>query len=192
MHGSAGLVCRLHSRRRLSGLQSVKILGIDPGLIITGYAVLEQQGSRIHPLEAGTIDSGTSRDALPARLRRLHEELNGLITDHQPDCIALEQLYSHYEHPRTAILMGHARGVIVLAAGLHDIPLHHYAATQVKSALTGNGRASKAQIQQLVQRTFGLAEIPQPPDVADAMAIALCHIYHSGTRSVADLARASR
>jgi crossover junction endodeoxyribonuclease RuvC len=170
----------------------VKVLGIDPGLIITGYAVLEQQNGSIRPLEAGTIDSGTSRDSLPARLRRLHEELNALIVDHQPDCIALEQLYSHYEHPRTAILMGHARGVIVLAAGLHDIPLHHYAATQVKSALTGNGRASKAQIQQLVQRTFGLAEVPQPPDVADAMAIALCHIYHSGTRSVGDYARMSR
>jgi crossover junction endodeoxyribonuclease RuvC len=169
----------------------VKVLGIDPGLIITGYAVLEQQNGSIRPLEAGTIDSGTSRDSLPARLRRLHEELNALIVDHQPDCIALEQLYSHYEHPRTAILMGHARGVIVLAAGLHDIPLHHYAATQVKSALTGNGRASKAQIQQLVQRTFGLAEVPQPPDVADAMAIALCHIYHSGTRSVGDYVRMS-
>jgi crossover junction endodeoxyribonuclease RuvC len=170
----------------------VKILGIDPGLIITGYAVLEQQNGSIRPLEAGTIDSGSSRDSLPARLRRLHEELNSLIVDHEPDCIALEQLYSHYEHPRTAILMGHARGVIVLAAGLHDIPLHHYAATQVKSALTGNGRASKAQIQQLVQRTFGLAEVPQPPDVADAMAIALCHIYHSGTRSVGDYVRMSR
>lgn len=170
----------------------MKILGIDPGLIVTGYAVLEQRGTSIRPLEAGTIDSGSSRDALPIRLRRLHEELNVLILDHHPDCIALEQLYSHYEHPRTAILMGHARGVIVLAAGLHDIPLHHYAATQVKSALTGNGRASKAQIQQLVQRTFGLAEIPQPPDVADAMAIALCHIYHSGTRSVADVARLAR
>jgi crossover junction endodeoxyribonuclease RuvC len=170
----------------------MKILGIDPGLIVTGYAVLEQRNGSIRPLEAGTIDSGSSRDALPIRLRRLHEELNALISDHAPECIALEQLYSHYEHPRTAILMGHARGVIVLAAGLHDIPLHHYAATQVKSALTGNGRASKAQIQQLVQRTFGLAEIPEPPDVADAMAIALCHIYHTGTRSVGDLARLSR
>jgi crossover junction endodeoxyribonuclease RuvC len=170
----------------------MKILGIDPGLIVTGYAVLEQRNGSIRPLEAGTIDSGSSRDALPIRLRRLHDELNALISDHAPECIALEQLYSHYEHPRTAILMGHARGVIVLAAGLHDIPLHHYAATQVKSALTGNGRASKAQIQQLVQRTFGLAEIPEPPDVADAMAIALCHIYHAGTRSVVDVARLSR
>lgn len=170
----------------------MKILGIDPGLIITGYAVLEQRSGSIRPIEAGTIDSGTSRDALPVRLRRLHEELHALISDHTPDGIALEQLYSHYEHPRTAILMGHARGVIVLAAGLHDIPLHHYAATQVKSALTGNGRASKVQIQQMVQSTFGLAEIPQPPDVADAMAIALCHIYHSGTRSVADVARIGR
>lgn len=170
----------------------MKTLGIDPGLVITGYAVLEQRNGSIRPLEAGTIDSGSPRDTLPVRLRRIHEELNALISEHAPESIALEQLYSHYEHPRTAILMGHARGVIVLAAGLHDIPLHHYAATQVKSALTGNGRASKAQIQQLVQRTFGLAEIPQPADVADAMAIALCHIYHSGTRSVGDYARMSR
>lgn len=170
----------------------MKTLGIDPGLIVTGYAVLQQGATGIRVVEAGTIDAGTARDALPVRLRRLHEELSGLIRDHAPDSIALEQLYSHYEHPRTAILMGHARGVIVLAAGLHDVPLHHYAATQVKSALTGNGRASKLQIQQMIQRTFGLAEIPQPPDVADAMAIALCHIYHSGTRSVGDVLRAGR
>jgi len=103
--------------------------------------------------------------------------------------MALENLYSHYEHPRTAILMGHARGVIVLAAGLYDVPLHHYAATQVKSALTGNGRAGKEQIQQMVRRTFRLAEVPRPPDVADAVAIALCHLYHEGTRSATDSIR---
>jgi crossover junction endodeoxyribonuclease RuvC len=161
----------------------VKALGIDPGLVITGYGVLEQEESRIRLLEAGTIDSGNPHDPLPDRLRRLYEELDALIGDHQPDVMALEQLYSHYEHPRTAILMGHARGVIVLAAGMHKIPLHHYAATQVKSALTGNGRASKEQIQNMVRRTFGLLEAPRPPDVADAVAIALCHIYHQGTRS---------
>ena len=161
----------------------MKALGIDPGLVVTGYGVLEQESGSIQLVEAGTIESGSPHAPLPLRLRTLYEELNDLIEDHHPDVIALEQLYSHYEHPRTAILMGHARGVICLAAGVHDIPLHHYAATQVKSALTGNGRASKEQIQQMVRRTFGLAQTPRPPDVADAIAIALCHLYHQGTRA---------
>lgn len=155
----------------------MRVLGIDPGLVITGYGVLDYSEGDILLLEAGTIDSGNIHDPLQTRLRRLHEEVNGLIADHRPDVMALEQLYSHYEHPRTAILMGHARGVICLAAGLHEIPLHHYPPTQIKSALTGNGRASKAQIQAMVRRTFGLLETPNPPDVADAVAIALCHMY---------------
>ena len=167
----------------------MKVLGIDPGLVVSGYGVLEQREGGIRLLEAGTIDTGNVQDPLPVRLRRLHEELHHLIGDHEPDVMALEQLYSHYEHPRTAILMGHARGVICLAAGLHDVPLHHYAATQVKSALTGNGRASKEQIQQMVRRTFGLLETPNPPDVADAVAIALCHLYHQGSKSAEDYLR---
>lgn len=167
----------------------MKALGIDPGLVVTGYAVLDGEGSSIRLVEAGTLDSGSPKDPLPVRLRRLHEEINGLIDDHQPTAMALETLFSHYEHPRTAILMGHARGVICLAAGLHDIPLHNYSATQVKSALTGNGRASKEQIQKMVRHTFGLVETPRPPDVADAVAIALCHLYHQGTRSAQEYLR---
>lgn len=167
----------------------MRALGIDPGLVVTGYGVLEQQAERIQLVEAGTIDSGNPQAPLPSRLRTLYEELNDLLSEQRPDVMALEQLYSHYEHPRTAILMGHARGVICLAAGVHNIPLHHYAATQVKSALTGNGRASKEQIQQMVRRTFGLVQTPKPPDVADAVAIALCHLYHEGTRSAGDRLR---
>jgi crossover junction endodeoxyribonuclease RuvC len=167
----------------------VKALGIDPGLVVTGYGLLEQEDGHIRLVEAGTIDSGKAQDPLPLRLRKLYQELDELIGDYHPDVMALEQLYSHYEHPRTAILMGHARGVICLAAGVHNIPLHHYAATEVKSALTGNGRASKDQIQQLVRRTFGLLETPRPPDVADAVAIALCHLYRQGTRSAEDYLR---
>jgi crossover junction endodeoxyribonuclease RuvC len=170
----------------------VKVLGIDPGLVITGYGVVEERDGALRLLEAGTIDGGGPQDPLPSRLRRLHEELQSLIIDHHPEVMALEQLYSHYEHPRTAILMGHARGVICLAAGLHNIPLHHYAATQVKSSLTGNGRASKEQIQQLVRRAFGLLETPRPPDVADAVAIAMCHVYQSRTKSVEDRLRLSK
>lgn len=161
----------------------MNVLGIDPGLVVTGYGVLRQDARGIRLLEAGTIDSGSHKDSLPVRLRRLYEELNALIDDHHPEVVAIEQLYSHYEHPRTAILMGHARGVICLAAGIHDIPVHHYLPTQVKSAVTGNGRASKEQIQQMVQRTFNLAEAPDPPDVSDAVAIALTHLYHQGRAS---------
>ena len=164
----------------------MRALGIDPGLVITGYGVVEHGSEGMTLIEAGIIDSGTAQDPLPVRLRRLHEEINELIAEQQPDEMALEQLYSHYEHPRTAILMGHARGVICLAAGLHSIPLHHYAATKVKSAVTGNGRASKAQIQQMVRRTFHLQEIMEPPDAADAVAIAMCHIQHRGVRSPSD------
>jgi crossover junction endodeoxyribonuclease RuvC len=167
----------------------LRALGIDPGLVVTGYGVLEQQPGGIRLVEAGTIDSGDTQSPLPERLRRLYEELDQLLTDHKPDMMALEQLYSHYEHPRTAILMGHARGVIVLAAGMHGVPLHSYAATQVKSALTGNGRASKEQIQRMVRSTFGLMETPRPPDVADAVAIALCHLHHQGARSVQEYLR---
>jgi crossover junction endodeoxyribonuclease RuvC len=159
----------------------MKALGIDPGLVVSGYGVLEESQGKIRLLDAGTIDSGDAGQPLELRLRELYVQVDGLIREHTPDDVALEQLYSHYEHPRTAILMGHARGVICLAAGMHDLPLHSYAPTEVKSALTGNGRASKAQIQRFVRQTFGLAETPRPPDVADAVAIALCHMYRKAS-----------
>jgi crossover junction endodeoxyribonuclease RuvC len=166
----------------------MRALGIDPGLIVTGYGVLERSGRDIRLVEAGTVDSGDVRAPLEQRLRRIFEEVDGIMGELEPDVVALEQLYAHYDHPRTAILMGHARGVICLAAGLHEIPLHHYTAPQVKRVLTGNGRASKDQIQQMVRRTFGLVETPRPPDVADAVAIALCHLYHAGDERVAQQA----
>ena len=88
----------------------------------------------------------------------------------------MEELYVHYKHPRTAILMGHARGVLYLAAAEHDIPVVSYAATRIKKAVTGSGRAGKAQVQGMVQTVLGLPDLPEPPDVADAAAAALCHI----------------
>jgi crossover junction endodeoxyribonuclease RuvC len=91
--------------------------------------------------------------------------------------MAIEELYSHYRQPRTALLMGHARGVICLAAAQAGIPVIHYPATQIKRVLTGSGRAPKSQVQRAIQHELGLAELPEPPDVADALAIALCHHY---------------
>lgn len=153
------------------------VLGVDPGLRVTGYGLVERQGNGVHLVEAGTIDSGDEAAPLQIRLRALYLAFAEIVDEYRPQAVAMEQLYSHYAHPRTAILMGHARGVLCLVAGMHDIPLHDYPPTEVKSRLTGNGRASKGQIQRMVQRTFGLEALPEPPDVADAVAIALCHLY---------------
>ena len=112
-----------------------------------------------------------------SRLAEISAGVREVLASLAPQAMAVEELYSHYERPRTAILMGHARGVICLAAAEAGIPVCHYAATQVKRLLTGSGRANKLQIQQAVCREFSLAEPPEPPDVADALAIALCHYY---------------
>src|SRR5262249_4304003 len=100
-----------------------------------------------------------------------------VIEQFRPDVVAVEQLYAHYNHPRTAILMAHARGVIFLAAGLRGLPVVSYSATRIKKTITGNGHASKDQEQRTIQRELGLDKLPEPADVADALAAALCHYY---------------
>jgi crossover junction endodeoxyribonuclease RuvC len=103
-----------------------------------------------------------------------------VVEQFRPDVVAVEQLYAHYEHPRTAILMAHARGVIFLAAAQHGLPVVSYNATRIKKTITGTGRASKEQVQHTIQRELGLDRLPEPPDVADALAAALCY-YHLQT-----------
>jgi crossover junction endodeoxyribonuclease RuvC len=155
---------------------ATRIVGVDPGLNITGYAVVERRIGRLLLVEAGMI-RGRSRGDLAARLLEIHEGITDVIASLKPQVLAIEELYSHYERPRTAILMGHARGVICLAATQAGIPVRSYSSTQVKRMLTGNGRAPKSQMQQAICHQFALAAPPEPPDVADAMAIALCHHY---------------
>jgi crossover junction endodeoxyribonuclease RuvC len=155
---------------------SLRILGIDPGLNITGYGVLDADNGRLRLCEAGVV-RGKSKGSLTKRLVEIHEGVADVIASLHPNVMALEELYSHYERPRTAILMGHARGVICLAAAEADIPVVHYAATQIKRILTGSGRASKTQVQRAIQRELSLSTVPDPPDVADALAAALCHYY---------------
>lgn len=155
---------------------TLRILGIDPGLNITGYGVLSVENGRLAICEAGVV-RGKSRGSLTARLVEIHEGVAEVIAGLHPDVMAVEQLYSHYARPRTAILMGHARGVICLAAAQAGIEVVHYAATQIKRILTGNGRASKSQMQRAIQRELQLPQVPDPPDVADALAVALCHAY---------------
>ena len=120
---------------------------------------------------------GTSRGSLVKRVEEIYRGVADVIAAFRPASMAIEELYSHYDRPRTAILMGHARGVICLAGAQAGIPVLHYSATQVKKILTGSGRASKAQVQRAIQHELGLREAPDPPDVADALAIALCHCY---------------
>ncbi|MGI6419150.1 MAG: crossover junction endodeoxyribonuclease RuvC [Thermoguttaceae bacterium] len=156
--------------------QQGRILGVDPGLNITGYGVLEARGKRLQLCEAGVV-RGAARGSLTQRLCNIHKGIAEVIAAFQPGVMAIEELYSHYKRPRTAILMGHARGVICLAAAQAGLEVHHYSATQVKSILTGSGRASKGQVQRAIQRELGLLALPEPPDVADALAIAICHHY---------------
>jgi crossover junction endodeoxyribonuclease RuvC len=157
---------------------TVRVLGIDPGLNITGYAVLEVAADGPKVIEAGVV-RGQTRDSLTARLMEIHDGVADVIATLRPSAMALEQLYSHYEHPRTSILMGHARGVICLAAAKSGVEVHNYSATQIKKVLTGAGRAPKGQMQLAVMRELRLPKLPEPADVADALAIALCHYYLS-------------
>lgn len=156
-----------------------RILGIDPGLNITGYGVIEAGGRGLRVIEAGVV-RGKKGGSLTERLKQIHAGVAEVILSLKPATVALEELYSHYERPRTAILMGHARGVICLAAAQADLEVHPYAATQIKKILTGNGRAPKTQMQLAMQRELQLAEMPDPPDVADALAVAMCHHYLHG------------
>jgi crossover junction endodeoxyribonuclease RuvC len=151
----------------------MRILGIDPGLKITGYGVIDYK-----PFRPALVDGGVLRLAaktpLADRLVELETELGSLLDEHKPDVVAVEQLYAHYAHPRTAILMGHARGVILLAARRRGIRLEQFAANRTKQAVTGHGHASKHQMQRTIQSLWNLPKPPEPPDVADALAIALC------------------
>jgi len=164
------------SAQPLNETRPQRILGIDPGLNITGYGVVDISANNVKLVEAGVV-RGTPRGSLESRLLEIHVGVSEVLQTFQPSAMAIEELYSHYERPRTAILMGHARGVICVAAAQHAIPVMHYAATQVKRILTGNGRAPKSQMQLAICREFKLLEPPEPPDVADALAIALCHHY---------------
>ena len=157
----------------------MRILGIDPGLNTTGYAVIEVLRPKPVIVEAGVIRSTQKGETveLAKRLRVLYDGLVEVVDQLKPDVLVVEQLYSHYDHPRTAILMAHARGVIFLAGAQRDLPVVSYNATRIKKTITGAGRASKEQMQHAMLHEFNLPALPEPNDVADAMAVALCHYY---------------
>ncbi len=126
-------------------------------------------------VEAGVIRTSDT-DPLDRRLLEIHQGIEEVLSEYSPTALAVEALYSHYAHPRTAILMGHARGVVCCAAASRAIPVLDYAATHIKRSLTGNGHARKDQVQRAVAFFLGLPSVPEPPDAADALAVALCHL----------------
>lgn len=163
----------------------MRVLGIDPGLRLTGYACLDGLGDRPEIVEAGVFrlgqraidDAGefsTGAVTVSSRLAELDADFRDLLDRLRPEAVAVEAIFAHYKHPATAIVMGHARGVLLLAIRNAGLRLLEFKPNAVKKSLTGNGHAGKPQMQRAVQAHFRLPEPPPPPDVADALAIALC------------------
>lgn len=151
------------------------ILGIDPGLLRTGWGVLEASGVDARHLASGVIET-SPRDGIAERVVVIYEGLKGLIEEFAPEVMVIEKLYSHYKHPTTSILMGHARGVVCLVAGLCGVELVNYPSTRVKKCITGSGHAGKVQVQRMVSALLGLEGTPETHDVSDALAVALAYV----------------
>ncbi|AGA69950.1 Holliday junction endonuclease RuvC [Desulfitobacterium dichloroeliminans LMG P-21439] len=151
------------------------ILGIDPGTAIMGYGLIEKKGSRLLAVDYGCWRT-PAHTPMTERLLMLYNDIAACIKNHQPNFVAVEELFFN-RNTTTAISVGQARGVILLAAAQAGIPVSEYTPLQVKQSVTGYGRADKQQIQQMVKALLGLPEIPKPDDTADALAIAICHAH---------------
>ena len=158
------------------------ILGIDPGTATTGYGVIEVQGSRFTALDYGCISTKPTF-SMPERLDKIHQGLSLLIERFHPDEVAVEQLYFN-TNATTAISVGQARGVILLAAAQKKLPVGEYTPLQVKQAMVGYGRAEKKQVQYMVASFLKLSNPPKPDDAADALAIAICHAHNQHTKKL--------
>jgi len=149
------------------------LLGLDPGSHRLGYGVIESRGQGLVHLAHGTLVA-TRQQALHLRLAQLYDGLDQILQDYQPDCVAIEKIFTA-RNVASALTLGHARGMILLAAGQHRLDIHEYSAAEVKKAVTGNGRASKTQVSSMVKRLLSLREPVADEDSGDALAVALCH-----------------
>jgi len=154
------------------------ILGVDPGLNITGYGLIETQKNTINFIDAGFIKTAPSSNILK-RLNKIYNELSSLIKKYNPSVLVLEKLYSHYRHPTTACLLGHVRGIICLLSMQQGVAFYEYGSTRIKKSILGRGDASKRQIQMMVQNLLGLKQVPVCEDITDALALAIAHTYIS-------------
>jgi crossover junction endodeoxyribonuclease RuvC len=153
----------------------VKIFGIDPGSERTGYGCVETLGSRHHLVVCGSL-SAPAHSTFPDKLQFIHAGLAALLARHRPDCVAVESIF-HARNVRSALKLGHARGVALVAASEAGVPVVEYAPAEIKRAVVGYGRAEKRQVQQMIKLLLGLEAPPTPHDVADALAIAICHLH---------------
>jgi len=152
----------------------MRILGIDPGLGTTGYGIIEDRTFKL--IEAGIIKTHANTP-IQSRLKKIFDSITEIIKEHEPGVLVLEKIYSHYKHPTTAILMGHARAAACLVSGISGIKLVNYPSTKIKKTITGNGHASKKQVQRMVQNILKLKDPPEPVDVSDALAMAISYCY---------------
>lgn len=165
----------------------MRILGVDPGLQVTGYGVIEVTGSsaagkEVELLEAGVIRT-QAKAGIAARLECLYRDLAAVTEEFKPSVMAIEKLYAHYKHPATAILMAHSRGTVCLLSGVKKIPLFSMASTHVKKAITGRGHADKEQVARMVLHYLKLKTLAAPLDATDALAIALAYAFNSKAAS---------
>lgn len=160
--------------------QRMRIIGVDPGLNRTGYAVIDDLGGKWVAVEGG-VSRPDPGEPLELRVQTIYRDIREVLEEFGPAAMALEELHSRYEFPKTAILMGHARAAVCLAAAECGIPVTGYAPSRVKNAVTGSGGASKEQVQRAIVTQLGLASPPKPFDVADAFALAICHAMVAGS-----------
>jgi crossover junction endodeoxyribonuclease RuvC len=161
----------------------VKVFGIDPGSERTGYGCVETDGSRHRLVACGAIAT-PPRAAFPDKLLAIHHRLAALLAECRPDAVAVENIF-YATNVRTALKLGHARGVAILAAVEAGVPVAEYSPAEIKRAVVGYGRAEKRQIQEMVRLLLGLAQVPTPADAADALAVAICHVHALGTPTTA-------
>jgi crossover junction endodeoxyribonuclease RuvC len=153
----------------------MRVLGIDPGTAITGYAVVEETGGRLSLVAIGVVET-PAKTPLPARLQRIYAGLRSVIAEHAPDTAAVEELFFS-RNTRTAMSVGEARGVVLLALADAGLPITEYTPMQIKQAVTGYGNADKRQVQEMVRLLLSLPDIPRPDDAADAAAVAICCLH---------------
>jgi crossover junction endodeoxyribonuclease RuvC len=156
----------------------MRVLGIDPGSLITGFGVVEEETNHLRALAWGVIRT-TARQPLGERLKRIYAGLSDTVQHWQPDAVSVERVF-FADNPKTALTLGHARGVALLTVAHAALPLVEYSALEIKMAVVGYGRAAKSQIQQMVQTLLRLEAPPQPADAADALAAAICHLHTHG------------
>jgi crossover junction endodeoxyribonuclease RuvC len=159
------------------------VLGLDPGLATTGYGVVhESADGTLTPLAYGTISTHASQP-LPERLLAIEQQLDELLVEHQPDAVAVEELFFS-RNVTTALIVGQARGVVILGAARHGLAVFEYKPMEIKQAISGYGSAAKSQVQEMVRMLLDLDEIPRPDDAADGLAVAICHLHSARLQAI--------